>query len=367
MALWDRRVFGPAHGVAGQKAGPKTGNRRIMTTPRHFVFILVEDFSHLAFSCALEPLRIANHVAGAPLYRWSLISPDGRTATSSNGEVTLVHGGLEPTRHADRLFVISGTGVQSRATPDLLRFLRRERSAGTQIGGICSGAYILAAAGFLDGEEAAIHWDYHDVFAENFPETRLVRSVFVANGRFTTASGGTAAADLMLHLIGLEHGADLAIAVADQMVYNAVRSGSDAQRVSLQSRHGMRNAHLIRAIALIEQSVEEPIAICDIADNLGISARQLERLFRKYLNCSPKRYIMEMRLHRARNLLVQSELSVTEIAMACGFSTTSHFSKVFRGFFGRTPFSFRAAAGALPEAGAPPPHPNPPPTGLRPH
>ena len=313
-----------------------------MTQTAHFVFLLIENFSHLAFSCALEPLRIANLVSGRPLYRWSLASEDGVSATCSNRAVTLVDRSLEPLQRGEQLFLISGIHVQNHVTPAVLNHLRRERARGTRIGAICSGAYVLALAGFLDDIETAIHWEFHDLFAEQFPSVRLVRNVFVANQKHMTASGGTAAADLMLHLIARDHGTGLATAVADQMVYNAVREGSAAQRVSLQSRHGMRNAHLTRAIQIMEENIEIPLAPCDIAEELGISTRQLERLFGKYLNSSPKRYVVEMRLHRARNLIVQTEQSIAQIAMACGFNSTSHFSKVFRSQFGISPLSHRS-------------------------
>ncbi|MFO1173675.1 MAG: GlxA family transcriptional regulator [Paracoccaceae bacterium] len=312
---------------------------------QHFVFLLVENFSHLAFSCALEPLRIANLVAGQELYRWSLASEDGVSATCSNRSVTLVNRGLEPLSHVDRLFLISGIHVQDHTTQPVLNFLRREKAVGTPIGAICSGAYVLARAGFLKGVETAVHWEFHDIFVEEFPEVELVRNVFVANARHITASGGTAAADLMLHLIARDHGQVLATAVADQMVYNAVREGTAAQRVSLQSRLGMRNTHLTRAIAIIEENLEEPIPTCELADRLGISTRQLERLFGRFLNTSPKKYFMDLRLHRARNMIVQTEASITEIAVACGFNSTSHFSKVFRKQFGVSPVSQRATLG----------------------
>lgn len=311
-----------------------------MTTTTHFAFLLLQDFSHLAFSCALEPLRIANLVSGKPLYRWSLIGADGASATCSNGSVTLVNAGLEPTRQVDRLFLISGINVQAHTSPEILAYLRRERARGTPLGAICSGAYVLATAGFLDGMETAVHWEFHDMFAEQFPAVKLVRNVFVAR-KIITASGGTAAADLMLHLIGEQHGADLATAVADQMVYNAVREGTAAQRVSLQSRLGVRNAHLMKAISIMEENIEEPLSPTDIAEELQISTRQLERLFGRFLNSSPKQYFMELRLHKARNLLVQTEHSITEIAMASGFRSASHFTKTFRAFYGRTPISHR--------------------------
>lgn len=316
-----------------------------MSRATHFVFLLLENFSHLAFSCALEPLRIANLVSGRDLYRWSLASVDGISARCSNGSVTLVDRGLQPMGHADRLFVLSGIHVQQSTTPAVLNYLRREKATGTAMGAICSAAYVLARAGFLDGVKTAIHWEYHDLFAEEFPEVDLVRSIFVANQKYITASGGTAAADLMLHLIARQHGHDLSTAVADQMCYNAVREGTAAQRVSIQSRHGMRNDHLARAIAIVEARMEDPLAPCELADLLGISTRQLERLFGRYLNTSPKRYITEMRLHRARNLIVQSEQSITEIAMACGFNSTSHFSKVFRSHYGISPLAQRTTLG----------------------
>jgi len=313
-----------------------------MAETTHFTFFLLPEFTHIAFSCALEPLRIANLVSGTTLYRWTLASEDGQTATCSNGSVTLTQAGMEPTRHVDRLFVISGTNVQAHTTGPLLNWLRRERASGTPLGAICSGAYVLAKAGFLDGVETAVHWAWHDLFLEEFPDVRLVRNVFVAREKILTASGGTAAADLILHLIGKAHGADLATEVADQMVYNAVREGTAAQRVSLQSRHGMRNEHLVRAIAIMDETIENPIPPSFIAEQLGISTRQLERLFGRYLNSTPKHYFIEKRLHRAQNLLVQTEQSITEIAMACGFQSASHFSKVYRAHFGNSPIQQRA-------------------------
>lgn len=302
------------------------------------VFLLIDNFSHLAFSCAIEPLRIANRVSGRPLFRWSLASADGISAVCSNRAVTLVDRGLEPLRHVDRQLVISGDEVQSRATPEVLGYLRRERAAGTPIGAICSGAYLLASAGFLNDQTAAIHWEYHDLVTELFPE---VRGVFVADQKFITAAGGTAAADMMLHLIATEHGADLATAVADQMVYNAVREATAEQRVSLQARHGTRNADLMRAVDLVQENLEDPLSPGQIACAIGISTRQIERLFQRHLGTSPKRFIMEARLTRARNLLVQTDLSITEVAIACGFRSLSNFSKVYRIHFMVSPAAQR--------------------------
>ena len=309
--------------------------------PTHIAFVLLEEFTHLAFSCAIEPLRIANHVSERRLYCWTLLSADGQQAVCSNGSVTLVDGGLSRLHGVDHLFVVSGLNVPEYATRELLRFLRRERAHGTRIGAICSGAFVLAKAGFLDDHDAALHWAWHDLFEEEFPRVGLRKSVFVADGEFLTASGGTAAADMMLHIISQDYGRELALQTSDQMVYNAVRDSAADQRLSLQSRHGIRSEHLIRAIRMIEDSLDAPLSPSEIAQDLGISTRQLERLFGKYLHTSPKRFIMNMRLQKARTLIQQTENPVSNIAMACGFSSTSHFSKAYSAQFGFSPLRHR--------------------------
>ncbi len=306
-------------------------------TPEHFLFLLVENFSHLAFSCAVEPLRIANFVAKADLYNWSFASEDGAFAHASNGSETRVSHAFKDHARADYMFVLSGLGVQSAATPNLLSAVRRGHAHGTRIGALCSGSYILAEAGLLDHQQAAIHWDYHDSFMEEFPLVNLSRSVFVVEEPIITASGGTATADLMLYLIEKRHGEDLATEVADHMVYNAVRDVGATQRVSLQSRHGARNQHLTQAIQLMSKSIDAPLTPSVIALEIGISSRQLERLFGRYLNCSPKKYFVDMRLQKARRLLVQTDMSVTEIAYATGFNSPTHFSTSYRVHFGVSP------------------------------
>lgn len=308
-----------------------------MAGPEQFHFYLVENFTHLAFSCAIDPLRLANWIVGEDLYSWSCASENGETARSSDGTVILVGHGFDARVKADRLFVLGGLEVNTHISKSLIAALRRERSHGAKIGALCAGSYALARAGFLDGCRVALHWEYHDGFMEEFPDVHLVRNVFVADEKFVTASGGTATADLMLHLIAERHGADLAVEIADQMVYNAVREASAEQKVSLQARHGMRNPRLARAIQCMAHSIEDPLSTATIAQEVGISTRQLERLFGRYLNCSPSKYYLEMRLQKARNLLVQSECSVTEVAVASGFKSTTHFARVYRSAFGIAP------------------------------
>ena len=309
----------------------------LMAKSQKFTFLLMQDFSHLAFACAVEPLRIANLVAGRDLYDWAFISEDGTQAISSDKTITLVHAGLEPLDRDTYLFVLSGLNVWEHISPETLAFLRRQKAHGIEIGALCSAAFVLAEAGFLEDKKVALHWEYHDAFMEKYPNVNLCRNVFVDTEQHITASGGTATADLMLHRIELDHGAELAAAVSDQMVYTAPRGAAAEQRASVQARNAMRNPHLAQAIQIMSDALEEPMHSSAIAAQIGISTRQLERLFGRNLNCSPGKYFMELRLNKAQHLLVQTEASVTEISIACGFSSQSHFSRVYRTHFGITP------------------------------
>jgi len=319
-----------------------------MSRTSDVTFLLLDDFSHIAFSCALEPLRIANLLQGTEIYRWRLASPSGESVTCSNKTVTLVDQGLDSLPPRSSLFLISGQNVGERATPEVLSFIRRERARGTRIGAICSGAHVLAQAGLLNNRRAAIHWSFHDSFQENFPEVELCRNVFVADETFVTASGGTAATDLMLHLIGETHGNDLAVAIADMMVYSGARSANAAQQISLQARHGIRNPHIAEAVRLLNESAPFYLPTSEIAQKIGISNRQLERLFQKHLKMSPKKFAIHQKLNKARNLLFQTEQSVSEIAMACGYESPSHFIRTYQNHFGVTPHNQRVCAAGAP-------------------
>ena len=307
------------------------------TDTEHFVFLLVEEFSLLAFANAVEPLRIANLVSELPLYTWSFASEDGFAVHSSSGTAMSVSHTLSDIPSCSRLFLISGTNAPRHTSPKVLAELRRLYRHGTALGALCSGSYALAASGLLDGHPAAVHWEFHDAITEQFPDVDLRPSVFVTDAPIISASGGTATADLMLHLINLRHGDILATAVADQMVYNAVRNENAQQRVSVQSRAGVRSKKLAEALAIMKAELDETTSPTEVADRIGISTRQLERIFGKHLHTSPKRYLLDLKLERAKHLLVQTEMSVTDIAFACGFASASHFARVYRSRFGISP------------------------------
>jgi AraC family transcriptional regulator, glycine betaine-responsive activator len=313
--------------------------------PRRFVFLLLQRFTLLSFSSAIEPLRIANYVAGDTLYSWVLAGEGGIEAVSSNGAAFKLDMGLDEVNREDTVLVCGGIDVQRAATKGIVSWLRREARRGVTVGGLCTGAYAVARAGLLDGRKATIHWENQDGFLEEFEQVNLTKSVFVIDGNRITSAGGTASLDLMLKIIAEDHGEELANTVADQLIYSAIRTDQDTQRLSIPTRIGVRHPKLSQVIQMMEGNIEDPISPADLAEEVGMSTRQLERLFRRYLNRSPKRYYMELRLQKARNLLMQTDMSVINVALACGFASPSHFSKCYRSHYNTTPYRERGTQG----------------------
>ena len=316
--------------------------------PKQYVFILLDQFTMLCFSSAVEALRIANRMSGKQLYTWTLAGEGGDVAWCSAGIGFKLDCDLPEITRDDTVLVCGGIDVASATSKKMLNWLRREARKGATVGGLCTAGYTLAKAGLLDGKRATIHWENQDSFIEEFEDVTLTKSVFVIDGNRITTAGGTASIDLMLKIIADDHGEDLANLVADQLIYTSIRTDQDTQRLSIPTRIGVRHPKLGQVIRMMEQNIEEPISPATLARDVDMSTRQLERLFRRYLNRSPKRYYMELRLGKARNLLMQTDMSVINVALACGFASPSHFSKCYRAHYATTPYRERGTHGSKP-------------------
>jgi len=323
--------------VLHEKSHPQKA--KMSDAPEEFVFLLLEDYTHLALSSCLEVLRVANRLSQRELYTWSLMSPEGVSQTSSNGLVTLVGCALKDLRRGTKLFVVSGVDAHLQATDQIKSYLRAQNRHGVELGAICSGAYVLALAGLLKGHVCAIHWEYYPMFRETFRDIELRGETFVAQSCPFTASGGTAGGELMLALVARKHGHKLATEIGDQLIMPWVRSEGDVQRMPNHIRYGTRNKILLQVLEYMQANVEEPLSMQEISDFVGVSVRQIERTFQKFLNQSPKRFYKNIRIEHARKLLATTDMSIVEIALACGFCSPSHFSRVFRAEFGETPHS----------------------------
>jgi transcriptional regulator GlxA family with amidase domain len=328
--------------TAAPAVAPGTG----LSRAERFVFLLLENFTLIAFASAIEPLRLANRMAGRRLYEWRVVTETGGPVTASNGVVVQADDGLGEVARGATIVVVGGVQVKQAISRPVLTWLRREARRGLAVGAVCTGAQVIAEAGLLDGRRCTIHWENRDSFEEDFPEIDLSPNVYVIDRDRYTAAGGTASTDLMLQLIARAHGAALATLVADQMIHTSIRSDRDEQRLSIPTRIGVRHPKLATVIHRMEAAIEDPVSPMALAQDAGMSTRQLERLFRRYLGRSPKRYYMELRLAKARNLLMQTDMSVINVALACGFASPAHFSKCYRALYKTTPYRERGASEA---------------------
>ena len=314
------------------------------TGPRETIgFFLAPNFSMIAFTSAIEPLRLANRVSRRELYAWRLFSADGASVLASNGVEINVQGAHRQANGLNAAVVCAGLEVHRIDHQELIRALRRLASFGSALGAVCTGTYVLAKAGLLDGYQSTIHWENRDGLLAEFPYLNVSPELFELDRNRFTCAGGTAAVDMMLSIIARDHGPDIASEVTDQLIHHRIREASERQRMDLRSRLGVAHPKLLSVVALMEQTIETPLACDALARHVQISVRQLERLFAKYLGQSPTRYYVALRLQRARVLLQQTSEPILGIALAAGFVSASHFSKSYHEHFGRTPSAERAS------------------------
>jgi len=316
---------------------------------RSIVFFLVPDFTLIAFSTAIEPLRVANRMLGYEAYKWRLASANGDPVRASCGVEVAVQTSLEAERklmsgqeRPSMVIVCAGINVERYSNKSAFAWLREEYNRGVAIGGLCTGAHILASAGLLSNKRCAIHWENLPGFSEAFPKANVFADLFEIDQNIHTCAGGTAALDMMLKLIGDDFDDNVVNRVCEQVLTDRVRSPTDRQRLPLRARLGVQNAKVLSIIELMERNLSEPLSLVEIADGVGLSRRQIERLFQQEMGRSPARYYLEIRLDRSRHLLIQSSLPVVEVAVACGFVSASHFSKCYREFYARSPQQERA-------------------------
>lgn len=311
---------------------------------RTFTFLLFPRYSMVCFACAIEPLRIANRMLGWQAYRWRLVTRDGEDAVASNGIEFRVHHSIKAERELvrngsppDHVIVIASLGFERFHDPAIISWLQALDSQGVCISAASNGAWILADAGLLDGARCCIHWETIPAFTEQFPEVSAFPGIFEFDGKHYTCAGGTASLDMMLHLLQKDHGHDLARKVSEQALAERQRGSEERQKLPIRARLGISNSKMLFIIELMEANVSEPLSLVEIASYAKLSRRQIERLFLNYLGRTPARYYMEIRLDRARQLLIQTSMLMLDIAVACGFVSASHFSKSYRTVYRRSP------------------------------
>ena len=308
--------------------------------PKRFGFLLLNDFTLISLASAVEPLRMANRICRKNEYTWTTLSVTGNAVSASDGLSVNVDCGIESEdalKALDVIIVCSGTRVEKNTGRSVLVWLKSVNRQGIGLGAICTGSYVLAKAGLLDGYRCSIHWENMAALTDLFPNVAVSRYIFTIDRNRYTSSGGTTPVDMMLYLIRAQCGAEVSTGVAQQFIYERIRRSDDEQHVPLKHAVGHHSEKLVVAAELMEANIKEPISQESLASYVGLSRRQLQRLFRRYLFCTPSRYYLQVRLQRARQLLRQTSSSLVEISASTGFLSSSHFSKCYKEYYGHSP------------------------------
>lgn len=304
--------------------------------PEDIHFLLLPEFSMMGFVSAIEPLRVANRFR-EHTYRWHIVSRDGAPITASNGISLNAQGSVQGVAQARTVFVVAGFNPLECYSAALGEFLRGAQRRGATLGAIDTGAFILAEAKLLGAQPVTLHWEAQAAFAERYPALAVTQELFEIGERCITCAGGTAAIDMMLALITRKHGRDLAARVSEQFVLGRIRSQSDHQRMEIAARYGLHNSKTLQIIKLMQEHIEDPLSADDLAGMIAVTRRQLERLFSTHLRDTPAHFYAGVRLDRARELLQQTGMAVMAVGVACGFASSSHFSRAYRARFGLSP------------------------------
>ncbi len=321
----DFQRYGIMQGIARQRIG----------------FFLPDTFAMLPFVSAVEPLRAANRYSGEHLYSWHFFGQRADDAVANNAMTQSVEGSLADAANLDALVICGPHEPHQYNDETIFRQLRKLASSGTRMGALDTGSYLLARAKLIGELRCTLHWENLPGFIEEFPQLKVSSELYEIDGNLFTCAGGDAALDMMLTLIEMEHGRTLAARVSDLFIHSSIRRANEPQRMGITQRTGVFHPGLVDCVELMEANIEQPLTTQELATMIGISKRQLERLFRAHLHTTPTHYYQEIRLQAGLKLLEQTSLTVLEIALASGFASAGHFSKRFRAIYGKSPRDVR--------------------------
>ena len=319
--------------------------------PEHFGFFLMPGFSIISFAATIDPLRLANQLSGQTLYEWHFYGPADQTVTCSTGMRFQPTRRMNDTESIDRMLVVGGIGAQQESETYLNDWLQNLVRNGISLGATSTGSLLLAEAGVLEGKTCTVHWEERDQLTELYPDLNVSEELYEIDGNLMTCSGGLSGLDMILQLITIRHGESLAHRVAEHCIHPNIRPAHDKQRMKLQLRQHGSHPRLTQALELMREHIQPVLSCEQISDRVGLSTRQLERLFRQHLNSSPTNYYMSLRLEFARQQLKSTRLPIQTVAKKAGFTSTSYFSRCYKKQFGLTPREARTGVHRMIELG----------------
>ncbi len=304
--------------------------------------LLVDGFAMMSYASVVEPLRASNLLLKNSFYQIINIPISQAHAVSSNGAIIKADTHLGETADFDLVLVVAGGDPFAINNQRLFQWLRHLGSRGIRLGGVSGGPVILVKAGVMKGRRMTVHWEHARILAEMFPFIMLEKTLYVIDRDRTTCAGGIAPLDMMHALISDHHNANFAQKVSDWFMHTQIRPASGPQRAGLIEQYQTTNARVISAIEMMTDHIADTLSLSQLARKSNISGRQLNRLFKENLQQSTIDFYRDLRLEKARDLLQKSTISITEIALATGFSSSAHFSHSFARKFGTPPSKLRA-------------------------
>ncbi len=305
------------------------------------VILLIPQSSLMSLASTLDTMRAANRISRRNLFQWQVTTLDGEPATLSCGQKIYPDAKFNEHMQAELLICIAGFSHQNYITSGQLTSFKRQAKLFSYIGGVDSGSWVLAKAGFLKNRQATIHWEDLEDFRDANPNVDVKPDRYVIDGKFFTTGGAAPTIDLFLHLIHTRYGKTLALEVASVFIYDGKSRGEVPQSLVTLGALEVEQPKVAAAVRLMEQYLDSPIGSEQIASELGISKRTLEGLFRKQLSTSPQQYFKRLRLQAAKRLVIESEHSMQEIAVRCGFNSLAAFSREYKRFFSLSPLQYR--------------------------
>ncbi len=305
--------------------------------------VILPESSIMSLASVLDPMRAANRISGRDVFRWRLLSADGKPVTLTCGVPIVVDGKFAQPLAGDALLVIGGFNLDRHVGKKFIGILQESSRHFDIIAGIESGCWLLGRTGLLNGRRATAHWEELEDFSQAFPALTVLGDRFVADGKFWTSGGASPTFDMMLHWITQRLGSALALDVASIFVYDQTHSATDVQPFVSLGRIETRDPELADAIRLMERTLERPLTIAALTKRLSISQRKLELLFARGLSTSPGAYYLRLRLQVAHRLVRDSGSPIREIAIRCGFDSLSAFSRAYSREYGMSPLKMRAA------------------------
>ena len=312
----------------------------IKIIPRRFAFVLIPRFTMLSLSCALDGLRSANVDCQPGSYSWELVSAEPGPVISSS-EVPLAVASLSDAKNPDVVVICGGERSHDYSNANLTRWLHGQTKRNIPIGSLSDGAFVAAQAGLFNGHRSTIHWKCLDAYRERFPNLDIHSSLMEIDRKRFSCAGGTPCLDLMLHFILQDLGSEAVAKIANNYFHDTIRDEHQTQHLASAFRYARSSQPLTQAMLMMENNLEHPMKIVEIADALKISHRQLDRLFQRFLQVSPAQHFRTLRLARAAGLLSQTGLNISEIAFGCGFQSSSHLGRHFKGQYGVSPGIYR--------------------------